>query len=74
MMRGDQVFVDVRDALYEGPLERWGTRRRLQQVTIEEHQVGDLVFVLLPLFIQVAHGHIDQVIIQYDVAYYNNYQ
>jgi hypothetical protein len=41
---------------------------------MEEHQVGDLVFVLLPLFIQVAHGHIDRVIVQYDVAYYNNYQ
>jgi hypothetical protein len=68
-------FVDVRDALYEGPfLERWGTRKRLQRVTIEEHQVGDLVFVLLPLFIQGAHGHIDRVIVQYDVAYYNNYQ
>jgi hypothetical protein len=38
------------------------------------HQVGDLVFVLLPLFIQGAHGHIDRVIVQYDVAYYNNYQ
>jgi hypothetical protein len=49
-------------------------RRRLQRVTIEEHQVGDLVFVLLPLFIQGAHGHIDRVIVQYDVAYYNNYQ
>jgi hypothetical protein len=69
--RGDQVFVGGRDALYEGP-ERWGTRRRLQQVTIEEHQVGDLVFVLLPLLIQVAYGHIDQIIIQYDVAYYDN--
>jgi hypothetical protein len=43
-------------------------RRRLQQVTIEEHQVGDLVFALLPLFIHVAEGHIDLIIVQYDVA------
>jgi hypothetical protein len=43
-------------------------------VTIEEHQVGDLVCVLLLLFIQVAHDHIDRVIVQYDVAHYSNYQ
>jgi hypothetical protein len=40
----------------------------LQRVTIEEHQVGDLVFALLQLFIHVVEGHIDLVIIQYDVA------
>jgi hypothetical protein len=43
-------------------------RRRLQQVTIEEHQVGDLVFVLLPLFVHVAEGHIDLIIVQHDAA------
>jgi hypothetical protein len=47
-------------------------RRRLQRVTIEEHQVRDLVFVLLPLLIQIAEGHIDLVIVQYDVADYSN--
>jgi hypothetical protein len=40
----------------------------LQQVTIEEHQVGDLVFALLQLFIHVVEGHIDLVIVQYDIA------
>jgi hypothetical protein len=43
-------------------------RRRLQRVTIEEHQVGDLVFVLLPLFVHVAEGHIDLIIVQHDAA------
>jgi hypothetical protein len=47
-------------------------RRRVQQVTIEEHQVGDLVFVLLPLLMQIAEGHIDLVIVQYDGAHYGN--
>jgi hypothetical protein len=42
--------------------------RMLQRVTIEEHQVGDLVFTLLQLFIHVVEGHIDLVIVQYDVA------
>jgi hypothetical protein len=36
----------------------------LQQVTIEEHQVGNLVFVRLRLFIHVAEGHIDLVFVQ----------
>jgi hypothetical protein len=40
----------------------------LQRVTIEEHQVGDLVFTLLPLFIHVAEGHIDLVIVQHDAS------
>jgi hypothetical protein len=57
---GDQIFAGVGDALDE----RCGTRERLQRVTIEEHQVGDLVFVLLPLFIHIAEGHIDLIIIQ----------
>jgi hypothetical protein len=48
-------------------------RKRLQRVTIEEHQVGDLVFALLPLFIHVAEGHIDLIIVQYDATEYNNY-
>jgi hypothetical protein len=37
----------------------------LQRVTIEEHQVGDLVTALLQLFIQNAEGHIDLLVIQY---------
>jgi hypothetical protein len=37
----------------------------LQRVTIEEHQVGDLVSTLLRLFIQNAEGHIDLLVIQY---------
>ena len=41
-------------------------------MTIEEHQVGDLGFVLLPLLIQIVEGHIDLVIVQYIVAYYSN--
>ena len=44
----------------------------LQQVTIEEHQVGDLVFALLQLLIHVGEGHIDLVIVQHDVAQYSN--
>jgi hypothetical protein len=44
----------------------------LQRVTIEEHQVGDLVFALLQLFIHVGEGHIDLVIVQHDVAQYSN--
>jgi hypothetical protein len=36
----------------------------LQQVTIEEHQVKNLVFILLRLFIHIAEGHIDLVIVQ----------
>jgi hypothetical protein len=56
---GDQIFVEARIALLGGILREVGNERRLQRVTIEEHQVGDLVFVLLPLFIHVAEGHID---------------
>jgi hypothetical protein len=37
----------------------------LQRVTIEEHQVRDLVSVLLRLFIQNAEGHIDPLVIQF---------
>jgi hypothetical protein len=37
----------------------------LQRVTIEEHQVRDLVSVLLQLLIQNAEGHIDPLIISY---------
>jgi hypothetical protein len=40
-------------------------RRMLQQVTIEEHQVRDLVFMLLRLFIQNAEDHIDLLVVQY---------
>jgi hypothetical protein len=39
-------------------------RVTLQQVTIEEHQVGDLVFALLRLFIHAVKGQIDPVILQ----------
>jgi hypothetical protein len=39
-----------------------------QRVTIEEHQVGDLGFALLPLFIHVTEGHIDLVIVQHDAS------
>jgi hypothetical protein len=73
MMCGDQIF-GVQDALLGGVPREVRNVGRLQRVTIEEHQVGDLVFVLLPLFIQVAHGHIDRILVQYDVAYYSNYQ
>jgi hypothetical protein len=37
----------------------------LQRVTIEEHQVRDLVFMLLRLFIQNAEDHIDLLVVQY---------
>jgi hypothetical protein len=73
VMCGDQVFVGVRDAPLDGTLREVGNEGRLQRVTIEEHQVGDLVFTLLPLFIHVADGHIDRIIIQYDATEYNNY-
>jgi hypothetical protein len=46
-------------------LEREGTRVKLQRVTIEEHQVRDLVSVLLRLFIHIAGGHIDLLIVQF---------
>jgi hypothetical protein len=35
-----------------------------QRVTIEEHQVRDLVSVVLRLLIQNAEGHIDPLVIQ----------
>jgi hypothetical protein len=60
---GNWTVVDVGDALV-GSLGEVGNKWRLQQVTIEEHQVGDLVFALLPLFIHIAEGHIDLTIIQ----------
>jgi hypothetical protein len=69
---GDVVWlpdlVDTGDALGDDPFREVRNEGRLQQVTIEEHQVGDLVFALLQLFIQVVRGHIDPVIVQYDVA------
>jgi hypothetical protein len=64
MMCGDQIFVGMRHALLGGTLREVGNEGRLQQVTIEEHQVGDLVFVLLPLFIHVTEGHNDLLIVQ----------
>jgi hypothetical protein len=72
-MCGDQIFVGMRDALLDGTLREVGSEGRLQRVTIEEHQVGDLVFALLLLFIHVADGHIDRIIVQYDATEYNNY-
>jgi hypothetical protein len=56
---GDRIVVDVRDALLGGAFREVRNEWRLQRVTIEEHQVGDLVFVLLRIFIQNAEGHID---------------
>jgi hypothetical protein len=73
MMGGDQVFVNARDALLCEAFREVRNEGRLQRVTIEEHQVGDLVFALLPLFIHVAEGHIDLIIVQYDATEYNNY-
>jgi hypothetical protein len=61
-------LVNTGDALGDDPFREVRNEERLQRVTIEEHQVGDLVFALLPLFIQVVRGHIDPVIVQYDVA------
>jgi hypothetical protein len=49
-------------------LREVGNGWRLRQVTIEEHQVGDLVFVLLPLYIHIAEGHIDLRLVQYDAT------
>jgi hypothetical protein len=71
-MCGDQIIVGVRNALSRKTLREVRNEGRLQQVTIEEHQVGDLGFVLLPLLIQIAGGHIDLVIVQYIVTYYSN--
>jgi hypothetical protein len=65
---GDQIFVDARIALVGWILREVGNERRLQRVTIEEHQVGDLVFVLLPLFIHVTEDHIDLRIVQHDAT------
>jgi hypothetical protein len=53
-----------KEMLSRGTFEREGTRVTLQQVTIEEHQVRDLVFALLRLLIHVAEGHIDLLILQ----------
>jgi hypothetical protein len=61
-------LVDMGDALGDDPFREVRNAGRLQWVTIEEHQVGDLVFALLQLFIQAVRGHIDPVIVQYDVA------
>jgi hypothetical protein len=73
MVGGDQVFVSVRDALVYAAVREVRNEGRLQRVTIEEHQVGDLVFALLPLFIHDAEGHIDLIIVPYDATEYNNY-
>jgi hypothetical protein len=63
-MRSDnQPKLDM-ETLLRVTLEREGTKVMLQQVTIEEHQVENLVFVLLRLFIHIAEGHIDLVIVQ----------
>jgi hypothetical protein len=64
MMRGDQSGDDE-EMLPRGTLEREGTKVMLQQLTIEEHQVRDLVTMLLQLFIHNAEGHIDLLVIQY---------
>jgi hypothetical protein len=64
MMRGDQSGDDE-EMLPRGTLEREGTKVMLQQLTIEEHQVRDLVTMLLRLFIHNAEGHIDLLVIQY---------
>jgi hypothetical protein len=71
-MCGDQIIVGVRNALSRKTLREVRNEGRLQRVTIEEHQVGDLGFVLLPLLIQITGGHIDLVIVQYIVTYYSN--
>jgi hypothetical protein len=72
-MCGDQIFVGMRNALVGGTLREVRNEGRLQRVTIEEHQVGDLVFALLLLYIHVADGHIDRIIVQYDATEYHNY-
>jgi hypothetical protein len=54
MLCGYQSFVDTGDALGDDPVREVRNEGRLQRVTIEEHQVGDLVFALLQLFIQVV--------------------
>jgi hypothetical protein len=63
MSSGDQSGWGE-ETLSRVTFEREGTRMMLQQVTIEEHQVKNLVFVLLQLFIHIAEGHIDLVIVQ----------
>jgi hypothetical protein len=62
-MSGDQSKLD-KETLSRATCEREGMRVMLQQVTIEEHQVRDLVFILPRLFIHDAEGHIDLIIIQ----------
>jgi hypothetical protein len=71
MLCGYQILT-TRGTLSRTILREVRNEGMLQWVTIEEHQVGDLVFTLLQLFIHVFEGHIDLVIIQYDVAQYNN--
>jgi hypothetical protein len=63
MWSGDQSGQG-KEMLSRVTFERDGTRVTLQQVTIEEHQVRDLVFVLRRLFIHAADGHIDLIILQ----------
>jgi hypothetical protein len=63
MSSGDQSGWGE-ETLSRVTFEREGTRMMLQQVTIEEHQVKNLVFILLQLFIHIAEGHIDLVIVQ----------
>jgi hypothetical protein len=70
---GDQILVEARIALLSEILREVGNERRLQQMTIEEHQVGDLVFALLPLLIHIAGGHIDLLIVQHNTTEYRNY-
>jgi hypothetical protein len=57
-------LLSTRETLSQVTLGEVGNKWGLQQVTIEEHQVGDLVFALLPLFIHIAEGHIDLTIVQ----------
>jgi hypothetical protein len=71
MLCGYQILT-TRGTLSRTILREVRNEGMLQRVTIEEHQVGDLVFALLQLFIHVVEGHIDLVIVQYDVAQYNN--
>jgi hypothetical protein len=74
--QSDSVATELlltRETLSSVTLGEVGNKGGLQQVTIEEHQVGDLVFVLLPLLIHIAEGHIDLTIVQCDTTEYNNY-
>jgi hypothetical protein len=64
MMCGYQILT-TREMLSRTILREVRNEGVLQRVTIEEHQVGDLVSVPLQLFIQNAEGHIDLLVIQY---------